>query len=171
MIDGSDFSSLFEGTYDDICRYLVRRGIDPSVSRELASDVFEAAWRKWPPAPPEGMRPWLFKTASFVLINYRRKSSHEADTVERLREHSSATGAPATEQVMDVIGALKSLGEADQEVLRLTAWEGLTAREIGLVIGVTTNAAAVRLHRARRRLRAALQLTTSDHDLEGADHG
>jgi RNA polymerase sigma-70 factor (ECF subfamily) len=41
-------------------------------------------------------------------------------------------------------------------VLRLWAWEQLAPREIAVVLGVTPNAASIRLHRATRRLRERL---------------
>jgi RNA polymerase sigma-70 factor (ECF subfamily) len=41
-------------------------------------------------------------------------------------------------------------------VLRLTTWEGLGPTETAAVLGCSTTAVKVRLHRARQRLRAAL---------------
>jgi RNA polymerase sigma-70 factor (ECF subfamily) len=42
-------------------------------------------------------------------------------------------------------------------VLLLATWEGLTPTEIAAVIGVPPATARTRLHRARGRLRAALE--------------
>ena len=55
-----------------------------------------------------------------------------------------------------VARALMRLREPDREILRLTAWEGCTTDELATVLGCSANAAAVRLHRARRRLRKVL---------------
>jgi RNA polymerase sigma-70 factor (ECF subfamily) len=52
--------------------------------------------------------------------------------------------------------ALATLGPADREILRLCGWEELTPEEIAAVLGISRIAARSRLHRARRRLRAAL---------------
>jgi RNA polymerase sigma-70 factor (ECF subfamily) len=53
--------------------------------------------------------------------------------------------------------ALARLPEADQEVLRLIAWEGQTdARALGLALGLSPVTARSRVHGARRRLRALL---------------
>jgi RNA polymerase sigma-70 factor (ECF subfamily) len=57
-----------------------------------------------------------------------------------------------------------SLSAADAEVLRLWAWEELAPREIALVLGITPNAASIRLHRAKARLRARLE---ADPGFEG----
>lgn len=51
---------------------------------------------------------------------------------------------------------LRFLSEDDQEVLRLTTWEGLGPADAAAVLGCPTAAVKVRLHRARQRLRKAL---------------
>ena len=53
--------------------------------------------------------------------------------------------------------ALGELRPADRELLRLWAWEQLAPREIAVVLGITPNAASIRLHRATRKLRDRLQ--------------
>jgi RNA polymerase sigma-70 factor (ECF subfamily) len=40
-------------------------------------------------------------------------------------------------------------------VLRLWAWDELEPRQLATVLGISANAAAVRLHRARRRFEEA----------------
>jgi RNA polymerase sigma-70 factor, ECF subfamily len=58
--------------------------------------------------------------------------------------------------VQAVVAALARLPSAEQELLRLVAWEGLSHREVAAVLGCSENAAAIRLHRARRHLEAVL---------------
>jgi RNA polymerase sigma-70 factor (ECF subfamily) len=57
----------------------------------------------------------------------------------------------------DLTAALAGLPATDAEVLRLWAWEDLTLAEIAAVLGITANAASIRLHRAKGRLHAALE--------------
>lgn len=47
--------------------------------------------------------------------------------------------------------ALARLRPDDQELLRLIAWDDLTHAEAAAVLGISANAVAIRLHRARRR--------------------
>ena len=49
--------------------------------------------------------------------------------------------------------ALRSLSFADQEVLALTAWDGLNAKDAAAALECSRSAYAMRLSRARRRLR------------------
>ena len=52
--------------------------------------------------------------------------------------------------------ALAQLSDDDQEVLRLVSWEDLNLAQVAVALGVSSGAAKVRLHRARRRLRELL---------------
>ena len=54
---------------------------------------------------------------------------------------------------LDLDEALATLREDEAELLRLWAWEQLTPAEIAQVLAITPNAASIRLHRARERLR------------------
>jgi RNA polymerase sigma-70 factor (ECF subfamily) len=53
--------------------------------------------------------------------------------------------------------ALEALRPEDAELLRLWAWEQLAPGEIATVLGISDNAASIRLHRARERLREELR--------------
>jgi DNA-directed RNA polymerase specialized sigma24 family protein len=60
--------------------------------------------------------------------------------------------------------ALGRLEFEDQEILRLAGWEELSPGEIAVVLGISPVAARSRLHRARRRLRAALQRASEQEE-------
>jgi hypothetical protein len=66
-----------------------------------------------------------------------------------------APQAPSGE-LAELAAAFGSLAGRDREVLALEAWEGLNAGEVAAVLGCSRNAARIRLHRARRRVRAAI---------------
>ncbi len=55
-----------------------------------------------------------------------------------------------------VLQALAGVPEADREALMLTVWDGLGHRDAAKVAGCSVGAFAVRLHRARRRLRTEM---------------
>jgi RNA polymerase sigma-70 factor (ECF subfamily) len=57
-----------------------------------------------------------------------------------------------------VVQALERLSDADRELLLLVAWDGLSTEEAAAVLDCSRTALKVRLHRARRRLQAQLQL-------------
>jgi RNA polymerase sigma-70 factor (ECF subfamily) len=61
-----------------------------------------------------------------------------------------------SESVGRVLAALAELSDADRELLTLLAWDGLTRAETAEALGCSRATLAVRVHRARRRLLAAM---------------
>jgi len=52
----------------------------------------------------------------------------------------------------ELAAALSTLPAADQEIIRLWAWEQLEPREIAEILGSTANAVSLRLSRAKKKL-------------------
>lgn len=151
------FSVLFRRHYDEVLRYALRR-TESDAAADAAADVFVVAWRRLDEIPAEPL-PWLIGTARNVLANQRR-SRQRAD---RLQLRLRAQPGPERWDVEDGqeltrrwSAALHSLSPADQEVLALVAWDGLTAKEAAASLGCSLSAFTMRLHRARRRLAAGL---------------
>jgi RNA polymerase sigma-70 factor, ECF subfamily len=103
---------------------------------------------------------WLYATARRVLANQRRSQRRRAALYERLALDAAAfpqqPAAPGREEAL-VHEALGRLGPGDREVLLLAEWEDLSAAEIAAVMGCLAITARGRLHRARRRFRAAFE--------------
>ena len=135
-----------------VLAFCLRRSTNPADAEETAAETFVIAWRRLSDAPREDHEiAWLYAIARRVLANQRRASERRVRLLDRLRIHASQT-VPTTPVASGglAIEALTRLGFADQELLRLVAWEGLSHAEIAVVLGISTNAVAIRLHRARR---------------------
>jgi len=61
-----------------------------------------------------------------------------------------------------VLAALRRLSPRDQEALRLTVWEDLDVATAAAVMGCSTAAMKVRVHRARQRLAGLLTRSQAD---------
>ena len=70
-----------------------------------------------------------------------------------------------------LVEAMTELSPDDAELLRLWAWEQLTAGEIATVLDITSNATSIRLHRAKEKLRAALRKVEAGAGHEGTTEG
>jgi RNA polymerase sigma factor (sigma-70 family) len=158
MRDEDWFTALYATHYPDIVRYGLRRLGELDASIELAQEVFVVAWRRRRQVPDRGL-PWLYGVARKLLANeWRSRRSRPvplpaADPEPPPYESESDMVA----MVADLHAALATLSEADQEILRLVGWEQLTVAEAAVVLDCSRTAAGVRLHRARRRLSAALE--------------
>ncbi|WP_200213465.1 RNA polymerase sigma factor [Micromonospora coerulea] len=158
------FTRLYAAEYAHVVRYGQRRLVDADASAELAQEVFVVAWRRRREVPDRSL-PWLYGVARRLLANQWRARRTAPDVVPLvdadLPRQVSSSGADATVGVADLRTALATLTELDQEILRLVGWEELTVAEAAGVLGCSRTAAAVRLHRARRRLTAAMSAGTA----------
>lgn len=151
------FERLYRTCYHDLLGYALRRTDQPEAAADVVADVFLVAWRRINEIPPEQARAWLFGVARKVMANHHRADRRWTDLAARLRQELSQVTTVAPEVPDDIRRAFRTLAEADQELLRLVAWEGLTADELAVTLECTANAARIRLHRARRRFAQALR--------------
>ncbi|MDF2146951.1 RNA polymerase sigma factor [Knoellia sp. p5-6-4] len=149
------FTRLYEQHYWAVVRYLQRRLRDQDAARDAAAEVFTITWRRLHDVPDEAL-PWLYATARNVLANSQRSRNRRLRLHRRLAAEPPV-GEPASNGYEQVHAALASLSDADQEILRLAAWEDLKPAQIAEALGCTANAASVRLHRARERFGTALR--------------
>jgi RNA polymerase sigma-70 factor (ECF subfamily) len=138
-----------------VLAYLLHRS-DADTAQDVLQEVFVIAFAKAAevPDPPLG---WLFGTARRVLSNRRRGVRRQDALIDRL--FANVGGDPESEDYElkhAFAQCLATLKLADREVLTLTGWYGLTPQQAAEALGCSTSAYAVRLHRARTRLAAAL---------------
>lgn len=153
------FAALFEAHFEALLAYARRRTDQLSDAEDIVADSFTVVWRRRAdlPADPSMQLPWLYGIARRLLANQRRGSARRLRLAERLKSLASGHGTTRSRRLDAVLDALARLRGDDQEILRLTAWEGLSHAEVAVALGITSNAAAIRLHRARRRLEAQLK--------------
>jgi RNA polymerase sigma-70 factor (ECF subfamily) len=153
------FEELFDAHYGELTRYATRR-VGADAAGDIVASTFLIAWRRFTEIPAEHSRAWLYGTARHVIANELRSRGRRDRLSAKAGIPDDATiedhAGPISEQLR-VRAALDELSPADQEVLRLTEWEGLDAAEAAIVLGCSGAALKVRLHRARRRFAARLQ--------------
>ena len=162
--------ALFAEHGPDLVAYCGWRAVSTSDAQDAVSDVFLTAWRRLDDVPGDAIaaRVWLYATARRVIANQRRSSRRRSALQQRLlHEARPAHDRLSTREEALVHEALELLGPRDREVLLLSEWEGLSAAEIASVQGCLTVTARGRLHRARRRFRAAFE-DVRDRDARGA---
>jgi RNA polymerase sigma-70 factor (ECF subfamily) len=151
------FERLYEQHFDRVAAYLLAR-VDRDAAADALAGTFEVAWRRIADVPEHEL-PWLLGVARRVLANARRSRARQAALVERM----SSAAAPLTggddEDAAVTAGlaaAIAQLTASQQEALLLIAWDGLSEREAALALGCSRAAFASRLHRARARVRDAI---------------
>ncbi|MEU4090862.1 RNA polymerase sigma factor [Streptomyces sp. NPDC026673] len=156
---------------DRVMGYLLHR-TDRETAQDILSETFLLAWRKQRSVPDDAL-PWLLAAARRLLANRVRSDLRRQALAQRM----AAVMERAPHEVFEdrigdrerVFRVLMSLSEGDREVLLLTGWYDLSAQQAAGALGCSRAAYALRLHRARKRFRAALEQRAASfptHDSE-----
>jgi RNA polymerase sigma-70 factor, ECF subfamily len=136
----------------------LRQTRNTTIAQDIQADVFAVAWRRFDELArldTAMQRAWLLRATRLIHLNADRRQRTARRTADLLRqkELSSVTiafvsAAPSFDDAVQA--ALDLLKPADREVLELVAWEDLNGKQLATVLGVTHQAARLRLMRARR---------------------
>ncbi|MFI6485716.1 RNA polymerase sigma factor [Nonomuraea sp. NPDC050663] len=161
------FEEIYGSAYGALFGYALRRCLDPEDAADIVAETFIVAWRRIEEVPKgDGARLWLFGVARKVLANHRRGERRHEQRTSALRSELAAS-PPVVESADSDPSPLRkvfrALSEDDQELLALVAWEQLDAGQIAKTLGISRNAARVRLYRARKRFARGLAEADIDH--------
>jgi RNA polymerase sigma-70 factor, ECF subfamily len=149
---------------DDLLNYFARR-VDPiEDAAELLADTLLVAWRRIDglPADDESCRMWMFVTARGVLANWRRGRKRRSALASSLREQLMVSSRDRSTQddpyTEDVRIAIRSLPQAQRELVVLVHWDGFSIVDAAAVLGIRESTARGRYQRATTRLRHDLSM-------------
>jgi RNA polymerase sigma-70 factor (ECF subfamily) len=149
--------------------YVAYRVGDGPDAEDLTSEVFERALRYRSSYEPGlgGPLPWLIGIAR-RCIDGRRLLPVSAGPAG-FEEAGLDDIETAAVDRLTLAAAVATLDQRGRELVALRYGADLSARQIGTILGLQTNAVEVALHRALARLRSELERRERGHDLPGAD--
>jgi RNA polymerase sigma factor (sigma-70 family) len=160
------FTEVFDRHYAEIHGYVARR-LGPSLAEDVASETFLIAFdrrRRYDVAYPSA-RPWLYGIASNLVARHRRaevrryRALARTDATDAVDSHAERVAGRLDARALRgrLAAALVEVADRDREVLLLVAWAQLGLEEAARALGIPAGTARSRLHRARRRMRTALE--------------
>jgi RNA polymerase sigma factor (sigma-70 family) len=176
---GSDpeiFEAFYREHVEAIQSFVARRVGDRERAADLTAEIFLAAigaahrYRSGRGRP----KAWLYGIAQNVVAIDRRRADREQAREERLRgsalldegdaaEIDARIDAAATQR--HLYEAMERLSETERAVVELVALDELSLAEAAAAAGVRPVTARVRLHRARRKLRAEMEAASASSNL------
>lgn len=178
--DHSAFGDLFARHANRIHNYCFRRTGSWTLAEDATSQTFMEAWRKRSSITVgDSLLPWLFVAANNVCRNAQRASRRNANLLAKA-PLPGVVGDPADQvaaridderQMQRVLLELRKLKRADQDIVAMCDWEGLSYDEAAVALGVPIGTVRSRLSRARARLRLLLtdEIGTHGGTRAGAD--
>ncbi len=154
------FEEVAPGLVEPLRRFLARR-TDPATAEDVLAETLLVCWRRAEDLPAEPL-PWAYAVARNCLRNAERAAHRQERVAARLAAQPDAPEPAHDPALHEALGELRP---DEAELLRLWAWEQLTPAEIAQVLGITANAASIRLTRAKQKLADRLRKTRA-----GAGH-
>ena len=172
LAEPSGLRGLYERHFDDLFRYVAAR-VGRQGAEDVVAETFVIAFTRRSAFDPSRTcaLPWLIGIATNQLRSRRRaERRHLATDPERMARGGAhdpglddtiarADAAALRGAVLRAVGRLRP---SERDAFLVHALAGLEGAELADALGVSPSAAAVRLHRARTRLRATLQPTGED---------
>jgi len=165
--DPDAFEAFYREHVEAVQRFVARRIDDRDRAADLTAEIFLAAIASAGAYRPGRGAPvaWLFGVARNVVADDRRRQARERRatgeiTGRRLLDDDDITRIEArldaAARSRALYRALDALPETERAVLELVAVDDLPVAQAAAALGIRPVTARVRLHRARRTLRAQL---------------
>jgi RNA polymerase sigma-70 factor (ECF subfamily) len=178
--DADALGRLYDTYRDRVVRFATGRLGDAEKAEDVTSETFEAVCRNLGAyRPGTDFEAWLFTIAHRRIADHFRRRSRRREIAldEAVLTHPGgrhalpgplppAVGGPeeavlAAERRAEVTRAFRRLRADQQEILALRVLAGLSALQVGEVLGKSEGAVRVAQHRALRSLREAMGVTAS----------
>ena len=156
--DDDAFGRLVELHQDEVYRSAARL-VGPEDALDVTQEIFLKAHRELKRfRGRSALSTWLYRMTVNYSLNYLRGIRRERDRRERYGTGSS-TPPPSPERMMmqqelstQVWEAIDALPDRQRAAVTLHRFEGLSAAEVGLIMGLSTGAVESLLHRAKQTL-------------------
>jgi RNA polymerase sigma-70 factor, ECF subfamily len=167
-LEGMNASILFKGDYKRIFRYILSIIRDTDEAEDLTQETFLRAVRSRASLQEDGAQTaWLYRIATHVcydrLRQYARRTPMESE-IDLEQVDVPELDTPSLQQTIErdemstcVQRYLTRLPDSYRAVILLHDMHGLTCPEIAQLLGESIPNVKIRLHRARVKLRAALE--------------
>ena len=167
--DPEMFAVLYDRYAADIHRYAARR-VGTGHADDIVAETFLAAFRRRASYDTSRRmaRPWLYGIATNLLGRHRRDEERLYRALERTgidplpepMDNAVVARVSAQSRHQALAAALACLAPRDRDALLLLAWGGLTYEEVAEALDVPAGTVRSRIHRARKKTRVALGVTT-----------
>ena len=160
--DPSALDLIWDAYASDLLGYLVSILRSRHDAEDALQEVFLTIARKRASvAKARKLKPYLYRLARNVAVNWIRKNSRRRDREQESYDwlEQSDSSGPGDEHGGVIEGALGLLPEKQRTVIVMKFFRGKTFREIGEMLGVSENTAGSRYRYGMEKLREIIQET------------
>lgn len=150
--------TVYRSYIQDIYRYLLFLSHDHHTAEDLVQETFYRAFLYLEDCHEERVKPWLFKVAYHVFIDYKRKGSRNSivptDFFERISDSHNTENVLVNQELWEEIHqAIGRLPTNQQQALLLYDFHDLSYQEAADIMEISLSHFKIVLFRARQQLR------------------
>ncbi|HXO18778.1 MAG TPA: sigma-70 family RNA polymerase sigma factor [Thermoanaerobaculia bacterium] len=150
----ADWSGLYKKYAPDVFRFALYLSGERSEAEDITSETFVRVWTSSEPIQMATVKGYLFTISRNLFLQGLRKKSRHVALDEGLRDPRTSPQAQAEQRAefRSVLAGLQKLPERDRAALLMRAFDDMPYREIAEVLGMSSAAVRVKVHRARLAL-------------------
>ncbi len=149
--DPAAFEAAVRPHYANLVRRLVVVLGDENDAQDVAQETYLRAFRSWDRFDGGDVRAWLYTIGLRLAFNHLRGRRRWLAAIQRIEPRTWTDPSDP-----DLWAALRTLDPRTRTALLLSAVDGYTQREIGVILGVPEGTVASWLSRGRAALRREL---------------
>ncbi|NCS99853.1 RNA polymerase sigma factor [Candidatus Parcubacteria bacterium] len=157
------FINWYDEYADAIFRHCYFRVNNRELAKELVQETFIRVFEYFKKHEIENVKPFLYKVATNLVIDYFRKKRIKEISIEELYEKQGFEPASSSSQeiissleIKDILQGLNQLEDGDRQVVMMRYFDGLEPKEIAEILNENSNIISVRLSRAIKKLKELL---------------
>jgi len=157
------FLKAYEEYSDAIFRYSYYKTSNKELARDLTQETFMRSLDYLNQGKEiKSIRPFLYKTASNLIIDWYKKKKDKSVSLEELQEEGSQVKETSSRtpllnaETSEVITVIKKMDESYRDAILMRYLGDLKLKEIAEIMGEKENVISVRIHRGLKKLRELL---------------
>lgn len=155
-----DLTALFDRYHTALFQFFCRLTNDRALSEDLVQEAFYRILKyRRTYQPGRSFRTWMYQIARSARADSLRKQRDEVELDEvALPAIATRDRVSERQQLALLHRSLMQLPEEKREVLVLSRYQEMKYDEIGMLLGCSTGAVKVRVHRALQQLKQTFRL-------------
>lgn len=149
---------VIETNSPDLLAFFLRRVKTAEDAADLLGEALLVIWRRADtiPAEEDEAHMWMFGIGRNLVATHGRTTRRRSALQDKLRTQLREPFEESLDDDLDVRALLSPLSQTDQEIIRLTYWDGFTQKQAAQMLGIAEWTLRSRHHRARESHRRML---------------
>lgn len=158
LTPGNDVETIWEEWSDRLRKFILKRVSNQTMADDILQEVFFKVYLHIKTLKDSRkFGPWVYQITRNTIFDYYRSRKPMAALPENLHLKDESLGETVLEELtLCVDNMVDRLPEKYRQAVKMTAYQGMTQKEMGEKLGISLSGAKSRTQRARAKLKRML---------------